>query len=62
MKITPLYVPPRFPRFFRSERGEISPERVWCCLHEEYLYIGSSLWNLLWIFATQFRDDRHLVG
>ena len=62
MNPTPLYSPPRFPRFFRSKPGEISEGRCWCCSHGGYLYIGTSLLNLIWIFITEFQNDKHLVG
>ena len=58
MKSISLYL----PRFFRSKPGEISEGMSWCCSHGGYLYIGTSLWNLIWIFITEFRDDKHLVG
>ena len=48
---------------FWSPPGDISLLGCWCCLARGgYLYIGLTLWELLYVMITEWRADRHLVG
>lgn len=58
---TPLYTPPRLPKFRHTKPGEIGPGRSWICVHDCYLYMSDSLLSLIWIVLTEWKNDKHLV-
>lgn len=49
-------------KIFREKAGVISKEPVWVCIHGYYMYLGDNLPQLLWVMATQWNDDRNIVG
>lgn len=49
-------------QLYRSKKGEISEEPVWVLMIGPYMYTSSSLLKLVKLVATQWCDDRHLVG
>jgi len=49
-------------KIFKENVDVISEESVWVCLDKEYLYIKSTLFGLLWIIITEYKQDKHLVG
>lgn len=49
-------------RIFKEKAGVISPEEVWVCVCEGYLYVGDTLEELIEILNTEWKQDKHLVG
>ena len=47
---------------FKEKAGVISKEPVWVCIHEEYMYLADTFWELLHILGTEWEHDKHLVG
>lgn len=49
-------------KIIRTKSGEISLEPLWVIFEDAYMYEHESLFRALWIFLTEFRQDRHMVG
>ena len=49
-------------KIFKQEGGVISKEDCWVCIHESYIYIGTTLEDLVHILNTEWEHDKHIVG
>ena len=49
-------------KIFKQKAGVISPNEVWVCICEEYLYIEDTLEELITLLNTEWKDDKHLAG
>lgn len=49
-------------KLFRERAGVISEQPVWVCMANHRIFIHESFWKLVWQVATEWNDDRHLVG
>lgn len=49
-------------QLYRSKKGEISEDPVWVFMIGPYMYTSASSPKLVKQVATQWCDDRHLVG
>lgn len=47
---------------WREAAGVVSEGPCWCFCQGGFLYIEDTLVKLLWVIATEWHDDRHLVG
>ena len=47
---------------FSQEGGVISKEDCWVCIHNDYLYTGDTLEDLVLVLNNEWEDDKHLVG
>lgn len=47
---------------FKEKAGVLSPEEVWVCICEGYIYIADTLEQLIEILNTEWKNERHLVG
>ena len=47
---------------FQEKAKIISKNKIWCCIHEEYLYTADKLEDLIHILNTEWEHERHLVG
>jgi len=48
-------------KIFKEKPGVISPNEVWCCIHENYLYTANTLLELVDILNNEWENDRHLI-
>lgn len=49
-------------KIYREKAGVISKEPVWVIIDSGWLYISKSFLRLLWIYITEYKHNRHLVG
>jgi len=50
-------------KIYREKPGIISEKSVWVALDGAgYLYTSATLLGLLWTLATEWQNDRHIVG
>ena len=50
-------------KIFKEKAGVISQDVCWVCIPDDgYLYIADTFTELLIQIATEWRDDKHLVG
>lgn len=49
-------------RLWKERAGVISEGPCWVFMQECWLYTSTNMFNLIWIVATQWHSDRHLVG
>ena len=50
-------------KIYREKPGIISEKSVWVALDGAgYLYTAATLLGLLWTLATEWQNDRHIVG
>jgi acyl-ACP thioesterase len=49
-------------KIYKEKAGVISQKEVWCCIHNEYLYIANTLKELIKILNTEWENDKHLIG
>lgn len=47
---------------FKEKAGIISKDPVWVAIQSDYLYIAPTLFRLLWLLITEWKNDRHLIG
>jgi len=47
---------------FKEKAGDLSPEEVWVCICEGYIYIADTLEQLIEILNTEWKNERYLVG
>jgi hypothetical protein len=48
--------------FFKERAGIISPNELWICFKDEYMYDSPTLFGLIKQIITEYRDDKHLIG
>lgn len=49
-------------KFHYSPPGEISEFGTWVIFHECWMYCNGGLLATIWQAATEWKNDRHLVG
>ena len=49
-------------KIFKEEAGVISPEEVWICICEGYMYLEDTLELLVDLLNNEWKHDRHLIG
>ena len=49
-------------RIFEQAGGLISEEPVWICIHDGYMYIADTLFELVKILNSEWEHDKHIVG
>lgn len=49
-------------KIYREKAGVISAEPLWIIYHKGYLYEGLSLFQVIFIFYTEYKNDKHLIG
>lgn len=49
-------------KIFKEKAGVVSPNEVWICLCEGYLYTGDTLDELITILNTEWKQDQHLIA
>lgn len=49
-------------KIYKEKAGIISEYPIWIILHEGYLYESRTLFRVLWLFITEYKHDKHLVG
>ena len=47
---------------FKEKAGVISKDPVWVCIDSGYLYTAPTLFKLIVILVTEWRNDKHMVG
>lgn len=47
-------------KIFKQEKGLISKEDCWVCIHDEYIYTAKTLEELIEILNTEWEHDKHL--
>ncbi len=46
---------------FQEEAGVICDDRVWVCMHDEYIYTADTLEELVKVLNTEWEDDSNLA-
>lgn len=49
-------------KIYKEKAGVISPEPVWVCIDDGYMYIADTFIMLLITMIFGWRSDKHLVG
>lgn len=45
-----------------SPPGVISDNGVWVLIHRDYMYTGDTLFGLLYIVLTEWKENKHFIG
>ena len=48
-------------QIYKQDAGIISDMDIWCCIHNEYLYIGDTLDELIHILNTEWEHDKYIA-
>ena len=48
-------------KLYREKAGIISDDPIWVFMDEVWLYAHPTLFKLIFIVLTEWRNDRHLV-
>lgn len=49
-------------KIFKEKAGIISPNEIWVCICDGYLYTADTLEELVIVLNKEWKQDKHLVG
>jgi hypothetical protein len=47
---------------FKENAGVISEEPCWVCFHSYYMYTADTFLSLLYVLATEWKNEKHMIG
>ena len=47
---------------FKEKAGVISRDPIWVIFYSCYMYTADTLLGVLWLFITEFKHERHMIG
>lgn len=47
---------------FKEKAGVLADTPLWVIFHHTHMYSHKTLFGVLWLFLSQYKHDKHLIG